>query len=163
MNMKALITVIACVVCIKAQAQLKATPACPPFAVDVLEGSISQKLTLRSTAGEVIKAFPCYTDSVSGTEGSCAGVFYKDKGISFFTERSYIEITDKFKGTLTPALLGADRGSLFRQLGNPAIKDAGWDAFQTQYGILVVYYNASGKINKLQLSSKSAETLKLCE
>jgi hypothetical protein len=52
---------------------------------------------------------------------------------------------------------------LFKWLGYPKMKDASWDAFQTKYGILITYYNKAGKINKLQLSSRTTDTIKLCE
>ncbi|MBL7748959.1 MAG: hypothetical protein JNM19_16085, partial [Chitinophagaceae bacterium] len=48
-------------------------------------------------------------------------------------------------------------------LGHPKIKDVNWDAFQTAYGILVVYYNKSSKVNKLVMTTKGTETLRLCE
>lgn len=144
-------------------AQLTTTPVCPVFTVDVLEGTINEKLDCNSTAGEVQKYFPCFTDVVEETGGAgCGGVFFKDKGISFFTERDYIEINDKFKGKLIPALLGASRGSLFKVLGNPKIKDPNWDAFVTKFGILILYYDAAGKISKLQISVKGAEAIRLC-
>jgi len=144
-------------------AQLTTTPVCPVFTVDVLEGTINEKLDCNSTAGEVQKYFPCFTEVVEETGGAgCGGVFFKDKGISFFTERDYIEITDKFKGKLIPALLGASRGSLFKVLGNPKIKDPNWEAFVTKFGILILYYDAAGKISKLQISVKGADAIKLC-
>lgn len=146
------------------KAQLKATPVCPAFAVDVLEGTISGKIDYNSTSGEIKKFFPCFTDAPEETNGStCGGVFYKDKDIYFHTERHYIEIGEKFKGQLTPALLGVDRSKLFTLLGNPQIKDVSWDAYKTSFGLLIVYYNSAGKINKLQITNRSAETLKLCE
>ncbi|MBL0357372.1 MAG: hypothetical protein IPP72_11025 [Chitinophagaceae bacterium] len=145
-------------------AQLTTTPVCPVFTVDVLEGTINEKLDCRSTAGEVKKVFPCFTDVVEETGGAgCGGVFYKDKGISFFTERNYIEINEKFKGKLIPALLGTNRTGLFKLLGNPKIKDPAWDAFTTKFGILILYYDKAGNINKLQLSNKSTDSIKLCE
>ncbi len=163
--MKRVFLIIACSIYVQAVfAQLKITPVCPPFKADVLEGVINEKLDCTSTGGEIKKVFPCFTDAKEETNGAgCGGVFYKDKDIYFFTERGYIEIGEKFKGQLTPALLGAGRSSLFALLGNPQIKDVDWDAFKTKYGILIVYYNKARKINKLQLSNKGAETLKLCE
>jgi hypothetical protein len=77
--------------------------------------------------------------------------------------RYYIEIRQNFKGKLSLPLMGASRKSLFKFLGNPKIKDIGWDAFQTAYGTHVLYYNKAGRIYKLQISNKSTETLKLCE
>ncbi len=144
-------------------AQLKTTPVCPPFEVDVLAGNVN-KFSPKSTLGEIKKAFPCFTDIVEETSGTkCAGVFIKDKGLSFYTDRNYIEVDESFKGKLTPALIGTDRGGLFKFLGYPKLKDISWDAFSTEYGTLVVYYNKDGKVIKLQISTKSTETLKLCE
>jgi hypothetical protein len=145
------------------QAQLKTTPVCPAFSVDVLEGTVNELYPF-STMGEIEKKFPCFTGSTEETNGNtCGGVFYKDKDINFITERDYIEIGEHFKGTLSVPLLGAARAGLFKLLGNPHMKDVNWEAYQTNYGVLVVYFNAAGKINKLQISSKKAETLKLCE
>jgi hypothetical protein len=59
--------------------------------------------------------------------------------------------------------MGASRPGLFKWLGNPKIKDVSWDAFQTQYGVLVLYYNKSNRINRIIFSRKSAETLSICE
>ena len=150
-----------CFYCV--QAQLKTTPVCPAFSVDVLEGTVNELYPF-STIGEIEKKFPCFTSTTEETNGNtCGGVFYKDKDISFITERDYIEIGEHFKGKLSLPLIGAARNSLFKTLGNPHIKDVNWEAYQTSYGVLVIYFNKTGKINKLQMSSKKAETLKLCE
>lgn len=144
-------------------AQLKTTPVCPVFDVDLLEGTIN-KLDPTATLGEVEKAFPCFTNDLKeSTEGKCVSIFYKDKDIYFFPERRYVELGEKFKGKLSIPLFGANRTNLFKILGNPQIKDVNWDAFQTKYGILILYYNQSGKINKIQMSNLGAATLKLCE
>lgn len=146
-----------------AAAQLKTTPVCPTFSVDVLEGTVNG-LNPRSTSGEVKSTFPCFTKAVEETSGyDCGGVFYNDRGISFFTERDYIEISDKFKGKISQPFLGANRNGLFKWLGYPKIKDINWDAYQTKYGILILYFNKAGKVNKMQLSSKTTDTIKLCE
>jgi len=143
--------------------QLKVTPTCPPFAVDIMAGNVN-KLYPKSSLGEIQKAFPCMTDVVEkATDTRCAGVFDKEKGLFFFTERNYIEITENFKGKITPALMGASRSSLFSMLGYPKLKDTNWDAFQTEYGTLILYYNKDAKINKIQITSKGTESLKLCE
>ncbi len=144
-------------------AQLKTTPVCPAFEVDVLEGTVNE-LRSYSTIGEIEKKFPCFSGATPETNGStCGGVFYKDKDIYFFTERDYIEIGTQFKGKLNPALIGANRSSLFTLLGHPKIKDVTWDAYQMKYGILILYFNKAGKITKLQVSNQNTETIKLCE
>lgn len=143
-------------------AQLTATPVCPPFVVDVLEGHIN-KVYPKATQGEILKVFPCATDVLAEDSAQCAGVFMKDKGVSFFTDRDYIEIGENYQGKTSIPIMGADRNSLFNLLGNPKLKDNGWQAYQMQYGSLVVYYGADGKINKLQFTNRNTETLKLCK
>lgn len=164
-KMKVIVFILAVIAGLPAaNAQLKATPVCPTFSVDVLEGHVNHKVDFSSTGGEVQKLFPCFTEVVEESNGTtCAGVFYKDKDIYFYTERDYIEIREKFKGTLEPALMGVNRSNLFKLLGNPGMKDASWEAYQTKYGTLVLYFDANSKINKLQISNKNTETLKLCE
>lgn len=146
------------------EAQLKTTVVCPTFRVDILDGKIND-LYINSTLAEFKKIFPCYSSTEEETADSkCGGgVFYKDKDIYIYTGRDYVEIKEKFKGSLTVPLMGAARNSLFKWLGHPKIKDVNWDAYQTAYGILIVYYNKTGKVNKLQMSINSTETLKLCE
>jgi hypothetical protein len=147
------------------QAQLKTTTAiCPTFSVDVLEGILNNAVTTKSTIGQVKNFFPCFTELVDvPTATKCSGIFYADKGIYFYNDRGYIEIQENFKGKLNPQLMGVSRGSLFKTLGYPKMKDVSWDAFQTKFGILILYYNKANKINKLQISYKNTDTIKLCE
>jgi hypothetical protein len=144
-------------------ALLKAAPVCSPFIVDVLAGNVNG-LDPKSAIIEIQTTLPCFTGMiVKDSVSKCAGVFYNDRDINFYTDRKYIEIGEKFKGRLVPALMGASRTSLFGLLGYPKLKDAGWDAFQMGYGCLVLYYNAGGKINKIQISNRGIDALKLCE
>lgn len=144
-------------------AQLKKQVDCPTFVVDVLDGHVNRYNT-KSTMAEIKKAFPCYSDiAEQGSGTNCASISYKDKGVYFFPERNYVEIRENFKGKLSVPLMGANRKTLFRTLGNPVLKDANWDAFKTNYGILVLYYNKAGKVNKLQISNKTTDSIKLCE
>ncbi len=145
--------------------QLKTnTPMCPTFSVDVLEGILNNAVTTKSTLGQVKNFFPCFTEAVEQpTATKCSGIFYADKGIYFYNDRGYIEVKENFKGKLIPQLMGVSRSSLFKLLGYPKMKDVSWDAFQTKYGILILYYNKANKINKLQMSYKNTDTIKLCE
>ena len=107
---------------------------------------------------------PCFTgvteaDSVSRY---CAGVYYSDKAISFYTERKYIEVGELFKGKLNPASR-VFRAAFFKLFGHPKLKDTDWEVFQMGYGTPILYYNKAGRINKIQISSKSTETIRLCE
>ena len=142
-------------------AQLKTTPICPALYVDILDGRVNL-LSPNSTAGEVKKALPCFSSSEdNGTCGST--IFYKDRDLYFYPSRNYIEIREKFKGKLSIPLMGANRNGLFKWLGLPKIKDVKWDAYQTQYGSLILDFNAANRINKIQFSTKSAESINLCQ
>ncbi len=147
-----------------AQAQLKTTTICPAFYIDILDGKVNE-LYPNSTNGEIKGKFPCFTSTEEESSPSkCGGnVLYKDKDIYFYTGRDYVEIREKFKGKLSIPLMGAARNGLFKWLGLPKIKDAGWDAFQTAYGTLILYFNKAGRVNKIQFSTKSTESLNLCE
>jgi hypothetical protein len=148
-----------------AGAQLKTTPKCPDVTVDILDGTVNTFLLPTSTVGQIKLNLPCYTSfEEEGDSAKCGGgVFYNDKDIYFYTARDYIEIGPKFKGKLSIPLLGAPRNGLFKWLGKPEIKDVHWDAFQTAYGILILYYNKAAKVDKIQFSTQSAATIKLCE
>lgn len=148
-----------------ASAQLKTTPKCNVINIDILDGIINKNLLSTSTVGQIKLNLPCFTSfEEEGTTAKCgAGVFYKDKDIYFYTTRDYIEIGPAFKGKLSLPLMGASRNGLFKLLGNPKIKDVKWDAFQTAYGILILYYNSASKVNKIQFSNKTINTIQLCE
>lgn len=161
--MKKLSLVLACLTLAAASmAQLKAKVICPPFDVDILEGKVNG---LKATvgAGELKNKFPCFTSTTTDSVKCGEGVYYKDKGISFYTTRDYVEISDKFKGKISLPLIGSSRGSLFKWLGHPKIKDDTWDAFQTAYGTLVLHYNKANKVRLIQFSTKDTNTLSLCE
>ena len=148
-------------------AQLKAKVKCSEFYVDVLNGTVSG-LKASDTQTEITEKFPCSTsvEEESGTSKCGGGVFFKDKDVSFYTRRDYIEIGPKFQGKMSIPLIGARRNSLFSKLGNPKVKDDLWDAFETQYGTLVLHYDvagAAGKIKLIQMSTLSTDVLQLCE
>ncbi len=146
-------------------AQLKTTPRCPDFDIDILDGIINETIFPTSTVGQIKLKFPCFTSfEDEGTTAKCGGgVAYKDRDIYFYTTRNYIEIGPGFKGKLSIPLMGAPRNSLFKLLGHPQIKDVNWDAFQTSYGILILYYDKASKINKIQFSTESTGSIHLCE
>ena len=148
-----------------ASAQLKTTPKCNVLNIDLLDGIINKTLLPTSTVGQIKLNLPCFTSfEEEGTTAKCgAGVFYKDKDIYFYTTRDYIEIGPAFKGKLSLPLMGASRNGLFKLLGSPQIKDVKWDAFQTAYGVLILYYNNASKVNKIQFSNKTVNTIQLCE
>jgi hypothetical protein len=145
-------------------AQLKTTVKCDLITVDLLDGKVNGVRPDYNSA-IIKKALPCFSseEPEDATSKCGGGVFYKDKDLYFYTGRDYVEIGDKFKGKLSVPLLGASRNNLFRWLGNAAIKDVSWDAYQTSYGILILYYNKAGKVNKIQFSTKNSDTIKLCQ
>ena len=150
---------------VTAAAQLKTTDLCPVIKVDILQGKINGTVLPNSTVGQIKLKLPCFTSfEEEGTTAKCgAGVFYKDKDIFFYTTRDYVEIGPAFKGALSIPLLGAPRQGLFKWLGAPQIKDVNWDAFQTAYGVLILYYNNASRVNKIQFSSQKANSIQLCE
>jgi hypothetical protein len=146
------------------KAQLKAKPKCGTFEVDILDGKVNG-MKPNTTANEIKAALPCFTsaEDESPTAKCGGGVFYKDRDISFYTDRDYVEIGEKFKGTFNVPVMGAKRNTLFKYLGNPKIKDDSWDAFEMSYGTLVLHYNVAGKVKTIQFSTRSTDTLNLCE
>jgi hypothetical protein len=164
--MKTLFLFLCLIITMMAKAQLKTSTQnqCGTLVVDILDGRVNG-VESDFTAGQIKKALPCFTsEEAEGGTSKCGGaVFYKDKDIYFYTGRKYVEIREKFKGRLSVPLMGAARNSLFKWLGNPVIKDVAWDAYQTSYGTLVVYYNKASKVNKLQFSTLNTETLNLCQ
>ena len=163
--MKKIFSLFTCIIITGAAfAQLKKTAVCPAFVINILDGRVNE-LDPNSTIGEIKSKLPCFsgTEEETTTSKCGGGVFYKDRDIDFYTGRDYVEIREKFKGKLSIPLMGASRNSLFKWLGHPKIKDVSWDAFQMSYGILILYYNKAGKINKLQFSTKSTDTIRLCE
>lgn len=160
--MKSVAFILLFFISISAAAQLKTTPVCPPFTVDLLEGNVNGAEPDFSAA-EIKKIFPC-TSSEDAESASCgAKLNYADKGIYFFTSKGYIEIRENFKGKLSLPLIGAERSSLFKWLGYPKIKDISWDAFTTKYGILILHYNKASKVNLIQFSKKNTDSISLCE
>lgn len=160
-----IVSLFSLILCIVAPAQLKTTPRCAEFDIDILDGVVNKTILPTSTVGQIKLNLPCPTGfEEEGTSAKCgAGVFYKDKDIYFYTTRDYVEIGPAFNGNLSIPLMGASRDDLFKWLGSPKIKEAGWDAFQTSYGILIVYYNNAATVNKIQFSTRSANSIQLCE
>lgn len=150
-----------------AMAQLKAKVKCPDFYVDILNGTVNG-VKPNNTPNEIKEAFPCFTSAVDeSNDAKCGGgIYFKDKDISFYTKRDYVEVGPKFIGRTSFPLLGTRRGSLFGKLGNPKIKDDLWDAYETQYGTLVLHYDvagAAGKVKFFQFSTLTTDQLNLCE
>lgn len=144
-------------------AQLKPSITCPAFEVDILNGKIGD-MRPNSTIPEIKSHYPCFSSVQEESVSSpCGGVFYKDRDLTFYTGRDYVEIGEKFKGKINLPLMGAARNSLFKWLGNPKIKDTNWDAFEMAYGTLVLYYNKTSRVNKIQFSTLSSEGLQLCQ
>lgn len=145
------------------QAQLKVKPKCDEFYVDILGGTVN---TMRPdyTMGMIKEKMPCFTSSDPEGSSGCGGtIFFKDRDVYFYTDRDYIEIKDKFKGRMSMPLFTTLRKGVFKYLGRPMMKDDNWEAFETAYGLVILYYNKAGKVNMVRMTTKSAQTLKLCE
>jgi hypothetical protein len=165
MAMKKIFLIASCAFIIPGvQAQLKVTKVCPALTVDLLDGRINE-LRITDNNTQIKEKLPCFTSEAPESASSqCGGgVFYKDRDIFFYTGRDYVEIGPKFKGKLSLPLMGATRSSLFKWLGHPKIKDVNWDAFTTAYGIMILYYTKANKVNKIQVSTQTTESINLCE
>jgi hypothetical protein len=147
-----------------AMAQLKVKEKCADFIIDILDGTVNN-IKPNVNPEEIKTKLSCFTSvEEENTSSKCGGMIaYKDKDIYFFTGRDYVEIKEKFQGKLTLPLMGAKRNTLFKWLGNPKIKDANWEAYQVQYGTLVLHFNTAQKVNKIQFSTKHSDFLSLCE
>jgi hypothetical protein len=144
-----------------AAAQLTAKPTCGLFTIDILNGTLNG-LKPNVNEQEFREQLPCYTSSQKSDSTCGRTLFYKDRDVIIYLQRKYIEIGPAFKGKLSIPLVGAPRDGLFKWLGNPKIKDVDWDAFQTQYGTLVLHYE-KGKVKLIQFSTQSTEQLSLCQ
>jgi hypothetical protein len=149
---------------LRAQLKTSTQNQCGVITVDLLDGKVNG-VEPDYTSGQIKQKLPCFTsEEAEGSTSKCGGgIFYKDKDIYFYTGRNYVEVREKFKGKLSIPIMGASRNSLFKWLGNPKIKDITWDAFNTSYGTLILYYNKASKVNKIQFSTESTETINLCE
>jgi hypothetical protein len=147
--------------------QLKAKVKCPDLYVDVLNGTVND-IKPSQTQLEIKEKFPCFTSAVDETaDAKCGGgIYFKDKDLYFYTKRDYVEVGPKFLGKTSIPILGTKRNSLFSKLGNPKIKDDLWDAYEMQYGTLVLHYDvagAAGKVKYFQFSTLGTDELNLCE
>ena len=147
--------------------QLKAKVKCPDLYVDVLNGTVND-IKPSHTQNEIKEKFPCFTSAEDETPNAkCGGgIFFKDKDLYFYTKRKYVEVGPKFIGKTSIPILGTKRNSLFTKLGNPKIKDDLWDAYEMQYGTLVLHYDvagAAGKVKFFQFSTLGSDGLNLCE
>jgi hypothetical protein len=150
-------------VALTTNAQLKVKPKCDEFYADILSGTIN---TMRPdyTMGQIKEKLPCFTSSDPEGASGCGGtIFFKDRDVYFYTDRDYIEIKEKFKGKMSMPLFTTMRKGVFKYLGRPLLKDDTWEAFETAYGLVILYYNKAGKVNMIRMTTKGTQTLKLCE
>ena len=164
--MKKIISLLPVLFCvITAQSQLKVKAKCDEFYVDVLGGTIND-VRPDYTMGQIKTKLPCFTssDEEGSATAKCGGtIFYKDRDVYFYTDRDYIEIGEKFKGRMSVPLPGMLRKAVIKYFGQPMLKDDTWEAFQTAYGMAVMHYNKLGKVYLIQLTTKTAANLQLCE
>ena len=145
-----------------ASAQLKVRPMCTDFVVDVLDGKVNGVHPDFTTA-QIKTKLPCFTSEEPSTSKCGGAIYFKDRDVVFYTGREYVEIGPKFKGKLSLPLMGGKRGTFFKTLGNPKLKDKDWDAFDTQYGCLILYYNSASKVRMIRFSTRTTDDINLCE
>ena len=147
---------------LSAGAQLKVRPMCTDFVVDVLDGKVNGVHPDFTTA-QIKTKLPCFTSEEPSTSKCGGAIYFKDRDVVFYTGKEYVEIGPKFKGKLSLPLMGGKRGTFFKMLGNPKLKDKDWDAFDTQYGCLILYYNSASKVRMIRFSTKATDEINLCE
>ena len=159
-----LLPALLCFVVMHAQLKTSTQNQCGIITVDILDGKVSG-VESNFTPGEIKKKLPCFTaEEAENSSSKCGGLIsFKDKDLYFYTGRNYVEIGEKFKGKLSLPLMGAGRNNLFKWLGNAQLKDTNWDAYQTNYGILILYFNKANKVNKIRFSTETINTINLCE
>ena len=150
-----------------AMGQLKAKVKCPDIYIDVLNGTVNE-IKPSYTQNEIKEKFPCFTSAEEeSAEAKCGGgIFFKTKDIFFYTKRKYVEVGPKFAGKTSIPILGTKRGSHFSRFGNPKVKDDLWEAYEMQYGTLVLHFDvagANGKVKYFQFSTLGTDGLNLCE
>jgi hypothetical protein len=96
-----------------AMGQLKAKVKCPDLYIDILNGTVND-IKPNNTQGEIKDKFPCFTSAVDETpDAKCGGgIYFKDKDISFYTKRDYIEVGPKFIGKTSFPPPGHQTGEL---------------------------------------------------
>ncbi len=164
MHMKYLALFILLLASLPVSAQLTVSDKCGTILVDILDGKINGMRPNRAHE-ELAEKLPCFTSQVTAKDSAACGpaLYFKDKDFVIYTDRDYVEIGPAFKGKMSVPLLGAKKGSLFSQLGNPKMKDGNWEAYQTSYGLLILYYSNSATVNRIQFSTRTAETISLCQ
>lgn len=163
--MKKTLLIIFCAAALQSPAQLKVKDPCGVFTVNILDGTVNDFLNPASLPDYIKAKLPCFSSVESETTAAkCGGgVYYKDRDIYFYTGRDYIEIGEKFKGKLSLPVTGAKRAQLTKWFGVPKLKDADWEAYTTSYGCMVYFFNKTGLVKKVILTTKGTETLQLCE
>jgi hypothetical protein len=153
-----------CVSAVSVSAQLKTSTKCADFEIDLLDGKVNG-IKADVPPERIRVLLPCFTGAPESIDTAKCGtvVSYKDKDLHFFTDRDYVQIGPNFKGKLSIPVLGLHHNSLFQYLGNPKLKDQNWDAYQTNYGCLILYFDKAGKVNLIQFSSLGTEAVNLCQ
>ena len=147
---------------VPAWSQLKPKIVCDAFVVDVLDGKVND-VHADFTPGQIKAKLPCFTGEDPETSKCGSVIYYKDRDVKFYPTRKYVEVGPGFKGKFTFPIMGEKRGSFFKKLGVPKLKDAAWDAFETQYGCLILYYNSASKVRMIRFSALTTDEINLCE
>jgi hypothetical protein len=155
--------IIFLVTVVGAHAQVTGSKNCNNLNIDVYKGWINE-IKPEADPERIKLILPCFSSSEpESNESKCGGgIYYPDRGFTFYTRRDYVIFSDQFKGTLTLPLFGLSSDDLFLKLGNPKLKAANWEAFQMAYGTLLVYYNEKQKINQFIISTRPVDDLYLC-
>jgi hypothetical protein len=145
-------------------AQVTQKTKCDGMMVDILDGKVNR--TRPDYTPDRIKLdLPCFTSSEDESDSAKCGGFieYKDKDLIFYTAKDYVEVGPKYNGGWTIRLMGAKKGTLFNQLGNPGFRATDMEGYQTAYGTLLLYYDTKGMVRLVRMVTKPIGLISLCE
>lgn len=106
-----------------------------PLVLDLATGLLNGAAP--TVGPEAVKAmFPCYTGATKEGElwNYRGGVFFLEHDLYFYTFNDFLEVREKFAGTVEPAVLGAKTAAAARMLGGKPVTIKGWQLFPKEYG-----------------------------
>lgn len=139
---------------------------CASLSVNLNSGKLNG---LKPTAAmeTVKKKLPCYTgeSEETGLFNCGGGVFYIKDDFYFYTYRDYIEIRNRFSGSIQPNLLGMYKNDIKSRLAEPDKElDGGrvW-LYSKHYGTLRVNFDLEGKCVEIGIHAVPVDKVQLCE
>ncbi|HEY0016549.1 MAG TPA: hypothetical protein VGC13_09535 [Longimicrobium sp.] len=129
-----------------APAAVAADP-CASLRLDLVRGTLNG-VAPTATMDEVKRRLPCATGESEETSemNFGGGVFFLNHDFFFYTGRNYIEVRRRFRGTVTPDVLGRPIGDAQRVLGPHArtLERRGSMLFRAHFGCVEARLSRDG-------------------